>query len=288
MKLTHKSLILLLGAAALTACSNDSTQEITFATNSVNLITPVNGTQDDADIERCTYTVRLNYTDGLIDILAPQFEVGDKNITFKALDIRMKDNNVSYLIEDYNSNNITGNAQIQNFQGRIYPPATLNFAEVPSGAVLFNMSYVPALSYTVDGKYEVRSFPSDAFYKGMTTTTGSGQFQSDETVYRVVFSQNCEKANIYVLNAKLAEKMRPINFVLNDLEVEPRNGGYDIVGEDIIPVNFAEGTKYDRFPMKSFKLSTLSSDLTSVSIQYSITMPVGECTATFSGSYLRK
>ena len=122
----------------------------------------------------------------------------------------------------------------------------------------------------------------------MTTTTGSGQFQSDETVYRVVFSQNCEKANIYVLNAKLAEKMRPINFVLNDLEVEPRNGGYDIVGEDIIPVNFAEGTKYDRFPMKSFKLSTLSSDLTSVSIQYSITMPVGECTATFSGSYLRK
>ena len=54
MKLTHKSLFLLLGAAALTACSNESTQEVTFGTNSVNLVTPVNGTQDDADIERCT------------------------------------------------------------------------------------------------------------------------------------------------------------------------------------------------------------------------------------------
>lgn len=289
MKLTHKSLILLLGAAALTACSNDSTQEITFGTNSVNLITPVNGTQDDADIERCTYTVRLNYTDGLIDILAPQFEVGDKNITFKALDIRMKDNNVSYLIEDYNSNNITGNAQIQNFQGRIYPPAALNLAELPNGSVQFNMSYVPALSYTVDGKYEVRSFPSDAFYKGMTTTTGAGQFQSDKTVYRVVFSQNCEKATVYAINAQLAEHMPLVNFVLADLDVEPRNGGYDIVGENITPVNMAEqGVPLERFPMKSFKLSTLSSDLTSVSIQYSITMPVGECTATFSGSYLRK
>lgn len=53
MKLTHKSLFLLLGAAALTACSNNSTQEVTFGTNSVNLVTPVNGTQDDADIERC-------------------------------------------------------------------------------------------------------------------------------------------------------------------------------------------------------------------------------------------
>lgn len=288
MKLTHKSLFILLGAIALTACSDDPKQEVTFGTNSVNLIIPVNGTQDDADIERCTYTVRLNYTDGIIDILAPQFEVGDKNITFKALDIRMKNNNVSYLIEDYNSNNITGNAEIQNLQGRIYAPVGLNFAELPNGAAQFSMSYVPALSYTVDNKYEVHSFPADAFYKGMTTTTGSGQFQSDEIVYRVVFSQNCEKANVYVLNAKLAQQMPAINFVLTDLDVKPRNGGYDIAGENIIPENFAEGTKYDRFPLKSFKFSTLSSDLTSASIQYSITMPVGEYAASFTGSYLSK
>lgn len=287
MKILNKTLLLCVATAALTACSSDSNVEETFGTNTINLIYPLKG-DDAAKIQQCTYSFHIDYSDALMDLVAPSFNVGDKTIRFQIEDMKVTGDLTSYNLSAPSFTTLDGKTQLSNLQGKLYSPAGLNHPVVADFTIVYTRQHAPVMSYNVEDKYQVRTFPQDIFYSGLSTSSGIGQFSYDKTIYRVVVNPEKSTASVIVYNAKLAENMPQIHFALNDLKLIPRNGGYDIVGVNIIPDNIVEGTKYEKYPITSFKLSTLSTDLTSIKIEYSMNLMGMNASASFSGSYLAK
>ncbi len=131
--------------------------------------------------------------------------------------------------------------------------------------------------YRVGSMYDVATFPTDATYRGITSTSFEykGQQQTYKTKagsYRVVMNPGTLKADVVLYKVKFAEQSPALVLVLKDLDVKFERNAYSISGMNVNPRQ-VEGnnlTENDSFPFESFKLSTTTADLATISIEYTV------------------
>ena len=149
------------------------------------------------------------------------------------------------------------------------------------------------MKYTVNQSETVKTFQLDAIYAGNTsiTTQSTGDiYQNSEIRYRVVFSDDLKKADIIFYSAQFAEKMRPITFVLEDLEVVYNRNGYMIQipeGQTEITPLYYEGGNLTPFPTYKFTRFTFantSDNMTSAAINYTVASASTNYIGMFNGS----
>lgn len=136
----------------------------------------------------------------------------------------------------------------------------------------------------------------DAIYNGTTTirSVGSGtSFSNDGVRYRVVFAEDMKTASVIFYDAKFAENMPvTIHFVLRDIPVTYGiGGGYTIQipeGESIIPEMYENNgyTPAEGYPFTSFLLHTIDTNLTNISIDYTVEIRGNKYLGQFSGPYV--
>lgn len=137
--------------------------------------------------------------------------------------------------------------------------------------------------YKIGNIYEVATFPSDATYRGVTSTSfeyqGHNQvYKTKAGSYRVVMNLTTMKADVVLYNVKFAEQSPALVLVLKDLDINLENNAYSITGANLNP-NQVEGnalTVNDSFPFESFRLRTVSEDLATVSIEYTVRNKIAE------------
>ncbi len=141
------------------------------------------------------------------------------------------------------------------------------------------VAYNPVViaQYEIGNMYSVATFPADATYRGITSTSFEykGQQQTYKTKsgsYRVVINLNTLKADVVLYNVKFAEQSPALVLVLKDLDVKLERNAYSVSGMNVNPRQ-VEGnslTENDSFPFESFKLRTTTADLATISIEYTV------------------
>lgn len=160
---------------------------------------------------------------------------------------------------------------------------------IPGAIAGFDMALI--MNYSLNGQYNVATFPLDAVYRGTTSTTaaenhGSDPYTSTDIAYRVVMDLSKNKAAVYFYEAKFAEAMpMAVNFVLQDLDVEWSDGAYRISGSNLVPLVSQNGQLVDfpSYTFDRFELNTINKRMTQVTITYTV---ASRYNASFSGSYV--
>lgn len=287
-----KKSTLFVAAAAMLAfasCSDTSGKlEESFGCPMLNLIVDRNDDGQAPVIKPLTYAYHINYTDAVMDITVPNCILGDNSISFAIENATYKFGNLSFNV-DRTSVPVTGQTQpVSNFNSRL--TSAIN---MPPSGVMGDMAYSVRYDAVVSfnwNNYTVRSFPAEAVYAGTTRTTASGSddFATKTPTYRFTINPNDMTARLIIYNGKFSDnpKMPALNLRLDGLKVTPGVNGYTITGTEIVPQTLAEGTPYPSFTFATLNFSTLSADLTSGKLEFSINSPFGELAATFTGSYL--
>jgi major membrane immunogen (membrane-anchored lipoprotein) len=166
-----------------------------------------------------------------------------------------------------------------------------------------NIYPMVVVSYGVGDAYTVRSFTTDAFYKGNTATSyktqggEAGSYTTDNIIYRVIMDVENKKAGLVMYNAKftsLPQEPAKTALYLAGLDVKFVSGGYEISGTDIVPqLPGSEGMlPMDDYTFNSITLRTTDTWLNTVSIDYKVSGKMGETvipelyTGRFTGSYV--
>lgn len=281
MKFT-KLIFASLALAAITASCDDSKEnsmEITVGVPMMNVVTTKGA---DTKIVYSNYNVNINYTDQYIITILPETDFGQQKVSFVTPTLPYTFRSNSYWFNLSGAFNTNAGVQISNLGG--FVTEAINRPPVLStGSAQFNSTLAFNAHYKIGSDIFVQTFPKDAVYTGNTTGSDSNnKFTSDKTSYRVVINPSKLDATLYIYNAKFNEQMPELNIILTGLKVVPEMGTYKVKGEHITPSTF-DGTEYPHFKFDSFELTPMSTDLTSVRIQFEV---AGRFSGSFMGSYL--
>ena len=275
-----------------------------------NLVIPKD---DSAFATNALYTLRFLPLSGTVSVSSADLNLGFGANTFKTSAMKA---NTQY----GNAEGIGNQQDMTTFSGGSYEGNGLtikNLQGFTSSAVYFLSTNDPinpefpftkrfplVISYTVNNDYTVKTFLSDAIYKGLTTiaTEGSTEepFTNDAIRYRVRFSNDYKIADVIFYEARFDAAMpRSINCILQGLEVKFTKNGYVIsnpTGMSIVPSLYTESglTPFPTYTFSKFELTNVSSDLTECSINYVVDSqgmqgnPGNQYTGTFRGSYVVK
>lgn len=267
----------------LSGCSLDD-QKITSTVN-VTLNNLVISEKDPSQVDvqpDVTYTVNYDQTAGTAQVVAAGLTIGNAK-TGISTDIMP----YSQLV------NTAGYVNIFSGSGKTTDAAAtpvLDFSGVETTLFYYYPTAVPGvvgvtaidrrllLTYNVGDDYTVRTFPSDIYFGGTTSTRYSmmGQsktFESKDPIFRVVFSANLKKATVVIYNARFAEEMPALEaVVLQDLDVTYDATGYKISGSDVVAGQPEAGglTPYESKPFKSFLLYTKGKYLVQAQCDYTV------------------
>lgn len=306
-----KKLIFCASALCLlfSSCLKDSVDERTINYTTNNLIIPLKG--DEKPIVGVgTYSVNAIVSNGTLSVSA--------NLRLPQRDLAISTGQVRYATNSYSLGNgaIGTVTKFQNASGTASSLPVTGF----SGAItslfyypntdisLPGINFTPAaefgpmtvFGYNIGDEYKVRTFARDAVYSGSTSTHYAYQgqamptFTTDKILYRIVMSSDYKTADLIIYQAKFAEQ-QPVEIaamVLKGLTVEFNSRGYTITGKDIEPqvpeLNGAEMgyTTYDNYTFYNVVFQTVSDDLTTASIDYTVENPRGgNYTGQFTGRY---
>ena len=303
--MNKKLLFLSIPAAMILASCNSSdvdeyTESFTYPTT--NLVTNLETGETTASAG--TYTFYDNVAEGWTIITSDNLRINGYNYTFKSEE-------TPYSARQYNFETLTGNTcliidvpDVFATVNNVYP--VINGKFKLANSTYFSNLNIPGLDgyagypavvgeYNINNTWQVKTFANDAFFKGTTTTQFSmgGQemgFTNTEMLYRVAIDLEKSKATMVMYNAKFAESMPPLQaIIVEGLDVAWSSTGYTITGKNIIPM-MMEGsgtTPAPEYTFTSLTIKSVSSDLTSASINYEINFRgMAPYYGYFTGSYV--
>ena len=269
-------LCLPIAALALASCNVGDGEKLerTFSATQLNLISADDGSTASV-IAPCYYYFRDIQNEGLMDITADDFEVGGKKITINSPSMKYSYSNTGFTFTSLSLG--CQGASISAFHGKIatnvnVPPQSLG------GPVTYGAVYQFIASYIVDNNFSVHTFPTDATYTGITSADDTSY---SKPVYRVKINTNAKTADVYLYDFSVAPEMSTLYLKLASLPLKSQGSTYFIEGSDITPLDNANAPKTDCI-FKSFKLTAVSADLTSVKIEFEIS---GQTDASISGQF---
>lgn len=287
----------------LSSCNLDNDDDdvsTTFTLPCANLVISNNGQESFAT--RATYNLTFYYMSDKMSVSTSNLTLGPGN-TYNFTSLSMPFNTQQY-----------GNKGVNTFSGGSANAPGLNinnikgytstlFNEFVNGTDPENPQYkwpekmTPlVMSYLVNYDYTVKTFLPDAIYSGMTTvnTVGaqSAPYVNENVRYRVIFSNDMQKATIIFYSAKFADRMPiTITFALEDLDVNYLANGYEITipaGSTKVPVLYLDGAWNDapNYLFTSFRFINTSEDLTTGTAFYTVQMGQASYNCDFTGRYV--
>ena len=302
-----KSLLFLAaGSVLLVSSCNSKPDEFKQSINypAINLITNIE--TGSSYISPGTYNCNFNVTDGTVIISSDNLLLNTATSSFRSLE-------TPYTSRLYDMSNISATGTMGTIisindvfatVNGTYPVENAKFLITNTGyfsnTVIKDYPYqalAPLLTqYNIDEEWLVRTFSSDAFYKGSTTTQFSmggepSTFTTSDILYRVIVDVAKSKATLILYDAKFAENM-PVTIaaiIVEGLDFKASSEGYTITGANIVP-SMLEGngtTPAPEYTFTSVKISNTSNDLTTATIDYEINFRgMIPYYGTFTGRYL--
>lgn len=294
MKKTSSILLLAASLFGLTSCdvgSGETTQQTSYGV--INLVSPTDGSTPSASVG--WYSLNFNFTQNNVTVSLKDLVIDNVTHTLVTDPLSYSGNSAGDVLtikdfSGYLDNNvdlpITNSSFVVSSQTNPYPSSS------GSNEATYDYGFAVVLaSYDIGTRYKVKTFYPDACYKGTTVTQypdgeTTARFSNSDITYRIVFQQDLKKANVVIYNAKFAEAAPTLACItLEDLSVNYYTGGYEIVGENIVP-NVVEGgssTPNEKYTFNSFKL-TPAANLTDATITYKVATVFN---GSFVGSYLK-
>jgi len=295
-----KAILGLIALSAMTLASCDTDSKDTTGTNSYNVATLVTDlSTGESFVTPASYSVFMNFTQGKGSVSTKNQALvntaGNSN-TFVS-------DTTTFDYKYFETENGNGDAILfKNLKGNMNEDKTLSlnnfkfiitslFYQYPgtiSGIPNMIISQPAVLmNYDADGKYNVKTIPSDAVYLGNTITNmESVSYTNGNMGYRIVFDFTKKTAQLIMYKAKFAEKMPELTaIVLNNLPVEFRNGSYSIKGENIVP-QVPEGGKLidnETYKFDNINISITDELLTKAIIRFTV---AGKFSGVFTGEYV--
>lgn len=280
-------------AMLLAGCKNDDVNEQTVGYRCANFITSVDGKEAPV-VSNATYSVRLNYTDALIDVQATDLKINGADVAAYAVNVPMKVSNteMNQLItfSSQTPQVASSSERISALKGELPTVFFYETTKIPGVTETYPAGPTPYISYIVGGTHRVRTFAKDPFFRGTTVTKGTDRegvpftYENKDVCYHAVMNFEKKTADIVLYRAKFAEAAPAIPaIVLRGLKIEFNNAGYIISGENIVPetVEGSSTTPNERFMFNSFELRTTSENLVQAKCTYKV---AGVYEGEFSGS----
>ncbi len=174
-----------------------------------------------------------------------------------------------------------GGTKVSGLKGYLTQAAYLPVGEtVPGYTVLVpsNSLHYAVMQYTLNDRWNVRTFWPDATFRGSTVTSYPGMtdaYSTDGISYRVVMQLRdgaiSDKADVIFYNAKFAPNAPEITVVLKNLDLQFTENGYTVSGVDAIPYMVEAGALQEtpRFKFNRFDMD-VTGDLTTAVIGYQV------------------
>ncbi|MCH5214161.1 MAG: hypothetical protein J1E97_03135 [Muribaculaceae bacterium] len=299
MKLIKLSVLSLLFATIATSCNLDNDDNYVSNTFSCcNLVTDASGNSYVSD---GSYKATFYLDNGLIDISTAALDIAGKEYSFNSdkMKVTTKYYSVPWTsspadISSFSGGYASGAISVSDLSGNLSSLVYLVNTNNPINNLYpFVGRVAVSLNYKVNDTYTVKTFMPESVYSGTTVITDDSgtfpEFTSESTLYRVIFSSDRQKADLIIYNAKFAQMMPEINFLVKDLQVQYNNGSYTIsipAGQSINPSTY-EGdglTENPNYPFTSLELRPIDSALTKVDIDFKISVRGMPFTCRFTGS----
>ena len=317
-----KTVFLLMASAGmlLSSCtmgSGENSRTVGYTT--CNMITPLNG--GEPTLSYGSYVFSFDFNAGTAGVSTNTLMIDNKAYSFSTDPVKYTDYGYRQVIQGLTGLVNNGNMEIkdatfmtaipeipENFNPtRIFTPTEKNdkgvVSYLPGTIYAPNVSSVGLMvvaNYTMGNEYQVKTFTSDVFYTGDTSTSyqvdGASQVnQTKSIVYRIIMDIEKKKAALVMYNAKFSnspQEPEKAAIYVPGLDVNFTGNGYEITGTDIVPYMY-EGsltmpdpdlyTKYENYKFDSFRLSTTDKWLSSVMITYKVG---GVYNGSFAGKYV--
>lgn len=291
MNINKKILVWSLPAIMLMVVGCKSTNEpVSITTWNVKMCSVALPDDSSQEIEvkgEVNYGMRLDFVKETLTVSASDLEINGKKLNFTSEPIPMgyyrSENLWTAYFKDGHSAGVSENAE--NISGFLtngiyyYRPEN----EQLPGSVADPQAI---MSFSVPG-YTVKTFSSNAYFSGVTTTTYSfggmnKSFDNPDAVYRVNFAKDMKSADVVIYNVKFAQEMvNPLVAVyIKGLEVEFNTSGYTLKGEDIIPEMLENGVlvPYEEKKFDSIEINTVEGDMSKIRCSYT-------CASIFKGNF---
>lgn len=303
--------ILAFTGLALSSCNvgnGDNYQSVDYYP--ANLIIPTDGSE--ATMSMGVYRIKFDFNDATAAV-SGALRIADNDYTFIADPVKYTDFGYKQVIKGVSGVFTKGQQEMKDgkFMISAYDALPDNFnplkvftptvksdkgsADFLPGTLITPVSQsVSAIfvgNFKMGDKYNVHTFSTDSFYSG---TTNTGYATSKNTVYRVIIDITKKKATLLIYGAKFAEQMPAINtIILKDLDIVTNAAGYEIVGENVIPLvpeantlmgELSQCTPNANYTFNSFRMTTTNQELTQVNMRFTV---AGKFNGQFSGEYVK-
>lgn len=274
------SLAVAMAAGSLVSCNSDEPgTTVTRTYFALNLLTPV---QPDApsQVTASYYTFKINTGSAKLDMSSENLNYDNLNHIFSLTGVQ------SSITQFSDGDYIRFSAPQAVVDGQKGGATDVKcvlsgiFYRIPQQVPgVENASYSPFViaQFNIPGKFFIATFQGDVTYRGITTTTFDFQGQSQAYAtksgsYRVAMNLNTGKADVVLYNVKFAQQAPSLILVLKDLDIKFERGAYSISGTNVVPQQLDGSmlTPNESFPFESFELRTISADLTTVNINYTV------------------
>lgn len=298
-----KTLLLSLFSASIlmSSCNLGNDNEDNYQTGTytcANLVIPANG---ESFATKASYNMTYYFLSGTAALSTSNLSLGYSTVSFmssqmpcetRLYNVDGKTKDVTTFSGGMANDNGVVIQNIKGFTSSIVNLVDDNLPLMPGFPFIGRIPLV--VTYTANYDYTVKTFMPDAVYTGTTTIMTQGSenapFNNSGILYRVAFSEDLKKANVFVYNGRFAENMPvTMNFMLKDLEVEYTRNGYIISGKDLIPM-IPEGNDYtdygQAYVFNNFELINSSEDLTVSTVMYTVQIGKAKYNGSFTGHYV--
>lgn len=127
-------------------------------------------------------------------------------------------------------------------------------------------SFVYAVEYSVNGKYNVVTFPTTAFYYARTTSApadGGTPFVTTDPRYAVTFNPDKKTATIDITGAKFIENMPAMNMTFGNVPFGCVGNSIEMNAESLTPT--IQGVEYPGYPITSLRSKVTPAEVGSLS-----------------------
>lgn len=285
------SLTLLLG---VTACNDkENYYEATYHVPTLNILT---STSDGVGVaSECTYDYYAKTSGGKNtgNVTAKSIQIEGSSYNLKTSDGSFVTNGFTVSFSNL-AGTLSGNKTYPVSDGKFSFTNYINTPKLLGLNVNVDLPEQFAIcQYNIGEDYFMNTFPANAFYSGVTTTTYPGangqESNTTKTIpYQLKLNIGDNTATMYMYNAKfsgVAAEPPKSQINLEGLTVEYLNGVVTVKGENIVPV-VVEGTvstPYENFIFNNIEFKTTTPDMSECEINYTV---AGRFTGNFQGSYL--
>lgn len=288
------SLIGIMSAAGFTSCGVDDPKSEMTLSEAVNNIVIPSDSEGEVSVQKdCKYSFVFDFVNNEVAISTADLQLGGSKASFTTEPFDFKllyyGNKRIYTFNGGEGTLAGGGTQagkeVKDFKG-VFSEEFFLFVYDYGFYPASSRMYMPLLSYKA-GDYTVKTFASDSYFAGTTTTTYPGKdgmqsFNSDDAIYRIIFSEDLKTADVVIYDIKFAQEMpNPLKMVvLENVEVKYSANGYSISGENIMP-KYLEGdglTDYPERVFDSFHFETVAGDMANGKCEY-------VCAKVFKGEF---